>query len=210
MAEIVFLLDVDNTLLDNDRFKTDLDREVRALLGERTARFHEIYEEVRDDCGYVDYPDTLRRFEREFPDEAHYAEVCALVLGHPFAEYLFPGALAAISAVARLGTTVILSDGDLLFQAAKIGRSGLARAVDGRVLIYEHKEKRLDDVRERFPAGRYVLVDDKPRILHDVKGAEPDVITVFVRQGSYARDTQGCREPDHTIERIADLARLRF
>ena len=207
----MFLLDVDNTLLDNDRFNADLDREIRGLLDAgRTTRFHALYEEVRSDCGYVDYPETLRRFASEFPDEPRYTEVCALVLGHPFDRYVFPGALAAIAALDRQGMTVILSDGDLIFQAAKIGRSGLARAVGGRVLIYEHKEARLDEVRARFPARRYVLVDDKPRILHDVKGAEPDVTTVFVRQGKYARDTEGCREPDHAIDRIADIATLRF
>ena len=211
MTALVFLLDVDNTLLDNDRFNADLDREVRSMLGDdRTERFHAIYEEVRAACGYVDYPETLRRFAREFPGEPRYTEVCATVLGHAFAPYLFPGALAAIDALSRQGTTVILSDGDLIFQAAKIGRSGLARAVDGRVLIYEHKETSLDEVRERFPADGYVLVDDKPRILHEVKGHEPGVVTVFVRQGKYARDTDGCREPDHTIARIGDLATLRF
>jgi FMN phosphatase YigB (HAD superfamily) len=208
---LVFLLDVDNTLLDNDRFNADLDREVRAMLGaERTARFHAIYEEVRQACGYVDYPETLRRFAREFSDEPQYTEICASVLGHPFAPYVFPGALEAIDALRRQGTPVILSDGDLIYQAAKIGRSGLARAVAGRVLIYEHKEASLDDVRRRFPAPAYVLVDDKPRILHEVKGRESDVLTVFVRQGKYARDTEGCREPDRTVERIADLATLRF
>jgi FMN phosphatase YigB (HAD superfamily) len=211
VARIVFLLDVDNTLLDNDRFNADLDREVRTLLGdERTVRFHAIYEEVRQACGYVDYPETLRRFAREFADEPHYTEVCALVLGHPFAPYVFPGALEAIAALSRQGRTVILSDGDLIFQAAKIGRSGLARAVDGRVLIYEHKEERLDEVRRRFPAERYVVIDDKPRILHEVKEREPDVTTVFVRQGKYARETEGCREPDRVVERVADLARVRF
>jgi len=207
----VFLLDVDNTLLDNDRFNSDLDHQVRALLGdERTARFHAIYEEVRAACGYVDYPETLRRFAREFADEPHYTEVCALVLGHPFERYVFPGAFDAIRALDRRGTTVILSDGDLIFQATKIGRSGLARAVEGRVLIYEHKETRLDEVRKRYPAERYVLVDDKPRILDDVKAHEPDVVTVFVRQGKYSHDTEGCREPDRTVERIADLAALQL
>jgi len=207
----VFLLDVDNTLLDNDRFNADLDREVRALLGdEHTARFHAIYEEVRIACGYVDYPETLRRFAREFPEEPKYTEVCALVLGHPFDRYVFPGAFDTIRALGRRGTTVILSDGDLIFQATKIGRSGLARAVDGRVLIYEHKETRLEEVRRRHPAECYVLVDDKPRILDEVKEREPDVVTVFVRQGKYSHDTEGCREPDHTVARIADVAALQL
>ena len=210
MARTVFLLDVDNTLLDNDRFNDDLDREVRALLGDaRTREFHAVYEAVREELGFVDYPETLRRFARAHPDEPRYTDVAAIVLGHPFAEYVFPGALASIRAIGRRGMPVILSDGDLVFQAAKIGRSGLARAVDGRVLIFEHKEAHLDDVCARFPADRYVLVDDKPRILAAAKARQPQEFrTVFVRQGKYAHERFDGAAPDATIERIADLARL--
>ncbi len=208
----VFLLDVDNTLLDNDRFNEDLDREVTALLGEeRTERFHALYERVRDDLGYVDYLETLRRFARAYPDEPHYTEVCALVLGHSFAEYVFPGALEAIRSLERRGVPVIYSDGDLVFQAAKIGRSGLAEAVAGRVLVYHHKEDHLAQVRKRYPAERYVLVDDKPRLLAQAKTLDPELVTtVLVRQGKYARDAGGAPPADHEIERIADLATLNF
>jgi len=210
VARTVFLLDVDNTLLDNDRFNDDLDREVRALLGdERTREFHAVYEAVREELGFVDYPETLRRFARAHPDEPRYTDVAAIVLGHPFAEYVFPGARAAIRALERRGVPVILSDGDLVFQAAKIGRSGLARAVDGRVLIFEHKETHLDDICARFPADRYVLVDDKPRILAAAKARQPQEFrTVFVRQGKYAHEHFDGAAPDATIERIADLAKL--
>ncbi len=210
MARTVCLLDVDNTLLDNDRFNEDLDREIRSLLGDaRTERLHAHYEAVREELGYVDYPEALRRFARAYPDEPRYADVAAIVLGHSFAEYVFPGALDAIRAIARRATPVILSDGDLVFQAAKIGRSGLARAVEGRVLIFEHKEERLDDVCARFPADRYVLVDDKPRILAAVKARQrQDFRTVFVRQGKYARERYEGAPPDATLERVADLARL--
>ncbi len=208
VARTVFLLDVDNTLLDNDRFSEDLDHEVRALLGDgRTTLFHALYETVREEKGFVDYPETLRRFARAYPDEPRYADVAATVLGHSFAEYVFPGALDAIRRLGRRGTQVILSDGDLVFQAAKIGRSGLARAVEGRVLIFEHKEERLDEVCARFPAERYVLVDDKPRILAAVKARQrQDFFTVFVRQGKYARETFDGRPPDATLEHIAELA----
>ncbi len=210
MPRTVYLLDVDNTLLDNDRFNDDLDREVRALLGDPlTERFHATYEAVRQEKGFVDFPEALRRFAREHPDEPRYPEVAAVVLGHGFAKYVFPGAFEAIRALASRGTPVILSDGDLVFQAAKIGRSGLARAVDGRVLIFEQKERRIDDVCARFPAERYVLVDDKPRILAAVKASQPQEFrTVFVRQGKYAREPFGGLAPDVTLERIADLAGL--
>lgn len=207
----VILLDVDNTLLDNDRFNAELDREIRSLLGdERTHEFHALYEEVRTELGFVDYPEALRRFARRYPDEPRYTEVCATVLGHSFAEYVLPGALDAIRALGRWATPVILSDGDLVYQAAKIGRSGLARAVDGRVLIFEHKEERLDAVRDRYPADRYALVDDKPRLLAAVKARHPDVTTVFVRYGKYAHERGDAPAADVTLQRIADLARLRL
>jgi FMN phosphatase YigB (HAD superfamily) len=210
VAATVFLLDVDNTLLDNDRFIEDLHRTVRALLGEeRAAHFDALYESVRAALGFVDYPETLRRFARAFPDEPRYTEVCALILGHSFAQYVLPGAREAIRELARRGLPVILSDGDLVYQAAKIGRSGLAEAVGGRVLIFEHKEQHLDEVRKRFPADRYVLVDDKPRLLAAVKTRFPDLVTtVLVRQGKYARQRHDGVPPDLTVERIAELARL--
>lgn len=212
MASTVFLLDVDNTLLDNDRLKEDLDRTVRALLGEeRAAHFDALYESVRAELGFVDYPETLRRFARTFPDEPRYTEVCALILGHSFAQYVLPGAREAIRELERRGLPVILSDGDLVYQAAKIGRSGLAEAVGGRVLIFEHKEHHLEEVRQRFPADRYVLVDDKPRLLAAVKTRFPELVTtVLVRQGKYARQPYDGAPPDLTVERIAELAGLRL
>jgi len=203
----VYLLDVDNTLLDNDRFNVDLTKEIVRLLGpDRTREFHALYEAVRAELGYVDYPETIRRFGRAHPDEPRFPEVVALILGWPSQQYVLPGALEAIRSLARRGLPVILSDGDLVYQAAKIGRSGLAAAVDGRVLIYEHKERHLDDVARRFPADRYVVVDDKPRILASVKAMRRDILTVLVHQGKYAREGLDGAHPDRTLERVADLA----
>lgn len=209
MGITVYLLDVDNTLLDNDRFNTDSAREITELLGaERSREFHALYERTREELGYVDFPEVLRRFHTARPEEPRFTELVALVLGHPFREYLFPDALPAIAAISRVGTPVILSDGDLMYQAAKVGRSGLARAVDGRVLIYEHKEERLEQVARRFPADHYVLVDDKRRILSLVKERWRDrVTTVHVPRGKYADEAFAGPAPDRVAADLRELSR---
>lgn len=185
---LVFLLDVDNTLRDNDRVKVDLSERIRQLLGAGTASaFWSIYEAVRRDGDYVDFPRTLERFGDAFPDARAHPQVCALVLGYPFERVVFPGAIEAIEHLRELGTTAIHSDGDPVYQPATIGRAGLADAVGGPVLIYAHKEQQLADVQRRLPADHYVLIDDKPRLLVAAKAILGDrLTTVLVCQGTYA------------------------
>jgi FMN phosphatase YigB (HAD superfamily) len=209
-APVVFLLDVDNTLLDNDRIIADLKAYLTQAFGaERQERYWAIFETLREELGYADYLGALQRYRAENPRDPHFLQTSFYLLDYPFASRLFPGALDLIERLGRLGTTVILSDGDVVFQPRKIERSGLFEAVEGRVLIYVHKERELDDVERLYPAGRYVMVDDKLRILTALKNAwGPRVITVFPRQGHYALDPQARATfppADLTIERIADL-----
>ncbi|MFI5231289.1 MAG: HAD family hydrolase [Gemmatimonadales bacterium] len=208
-ARVVFLLDVDNTLLDNDGVIADmrvaLGREVGA---EKEARYWSIFEQCRAEVGYADYLGALQRFRLEDPHDPNLLAISSMLLNYPFQERLLPGALDVVRHLAEWGTTVILTDGDVVFQPLKIERSGLAAAVDGRVLIYVHKEHELADVERRFPADHYVLVDDKVRILTAVKavwGAR--VTTVFPKQGHYATDPSvaGYPAPDFTFDRIAGL-----
>jgi hypothetical protein len=210
MTTLTFLLDFDNTLADNDHVKADQDERLRELLGaEHTAAFWETYEAVRREKEYVDYLATLARFREARPDERRFAEVAAFVLGFPFESYLFPGAPEAIAHLGELGRTAILSDGDPVYQAAKIGRSGLATAVHDLVFIYAHKQDQLGDVTRRLPADRYVLVDDKAGVLAACKERLGErALTVHVRQGKYARQPQppGERPPDHGVAAIGDLA----
>ncbi len=203
--ELVILLDVDNTLLDNDRVKADLARELEATLGATpAARFWELYETVRSDVDVVDYPETLRRFIAEDPLDGD--TVAGLVGGVRFADYLYPGALDAIAGCWELGTPVALSDGDPVYQVAKIARAGITTAVHGNVLVYDHKERHLDDVFEKYPADRYAMVDDKSSILSRMKARlGPRLITVHVRQGHYAGEPPGGPAPDRSIASIADL-----
>jgi len=174
----------------------------------RTDQYFEIFESLRAELGYSDYLGALQRYRVAHPRDPHLLAVSSFLLNYPFASRLFPGALDALAHAARLGTTVILSDGDVVFQPRKVERAGLWDAVDGRVLIYIHKEEELDDVARRYPAVHYVLVDDKIRILTAVKkvwGAR--LTTVFPRQGHYALapDVATYPRPDVTIERIATL-----
>lgn len=214
VRSVVFLLDVDNTLLDNDAVAADLRRHLTDVFGEeRQERYWQYFEELREELGYADYLGALQRFRIAYPrDTRHLLEVSRFLLGYPFEQRLFPGALEAIARLRERGRTVILSDGDVVFQPLKVDRSGIADAVGGEVLIYIHKERELDDVEARYPADRYVLVDDKVRILHAVKDAWGErVTTVFPRQGHYAHDPQQLRghpQPDVTIERIGELASL--
>jgi FMN phosphatase YigB (HAD superfamily) len=207
---IVFLLDVDNTLLDNDRFSADLDAHLTQALGaDGRARYRALYETDRDQRGYADYLEPLQQMRREFPTDPDLLQVSRFLLDYPFAGCLYPGALDAIAALAERATPVILSDGDVVFQPRKIQRSGLWDAVQGRVLVYVHKEHMLDAVEQAYPAPHYVMVDDKPRLLAAIKavlGAR--VTTVFVRQGHYATEAAVAEShppPDFTIARIGDL-----
>jgi FMN phosphatase YigB (HAD superfamily) len=207
----VFLLDVDNTLLDNDRVVADLRRHLADKLGpESEQRYFAIFETLRNELGYADYLGALQRYRVERPREPNFLEVSSFLIDYPFANRLFPGSLDAIERLRTWGPPVILSDGDVVFQPRKIERSGLYDAVEGRVLIYIHKEKELEDVIARHPAEHYVLVDDKLRILSAVKDAWGSrVTTVFPRQGHYARDPKVLAKypaADITVDRIGDLA----
>lgn len=211
-ARVVFLLDVDNTLLDNDAVIADvraaLAREVGA---ERELRYWSIFEQCRAEAGYADYLGALQRFRLEDPHDPNVLKVSSMLLNYPFRERLFRGSLEVVRRLGDWGTTVILTDGDVVFQPLKVERSGLAAAVEGRVLIYVHKEKELADVERRFPADYYVLVDDKVRILSAVKavwGAR--VTTVFPKQGHYATDPDVAAypAPDVTVGHIAELLDL--
>ncbi len=207
---VVFLLDVDNTLLDNDRVVADLMRYLEREVGqERRQRYWAIFEELRGELGYADYLGALQRYRVEHPRDPHLLTVSHFLVNYPFANRLFPNSLDVIEHLRAWGPTVILSDGDVVFQPRKVERSGLFEAVERNVLIYIHKEVELDDVERRYPAERYVLVDDKLRILAAVKKVwGKRVTTVFPRQGHYATDPkalEGYPPADVTIERIGEL-----
>ena len=208
----VFLLDVDNTLLDNDRVTADLSRYLTREVGaERQARYFAIFEQLRAELGYADYLGALQRYRLENPRDPHLLAVSSFLVNYPFANRLYPGSLDAVDHLGTFGRTVILSDGDVVFQPRKVERSGLFDAVEGNVLIYIHKERELDDVERRYPAEHYVLVDDKVRILTAVKQVWKErLTTVFPRQGHYAhaKDVASYPEPDITIERIGALVDL--
>jgi FMN phosphatase YigB (HAD superfamily) len=208
-GRVVFLLDVDNTLLDNDRVIADLRVALAREVGEeKELRYWSIFEQCRAELGYADYLGALQRFRLEDPHDPNVLTISAMLVNYPFQERLFPGAVDVVRHLAAWGTTVILTDGDVVFQPLKIARSGLAAAVEGRVLIYVHKESELADVERRFPADHYVLVDDKVRILSAVKAAWGErVTTVFPKQGHYATDAGvgAYPPPDFAVEQIADL-----
>jgi FMN phosphatase YigB (HAD superfamily) len=209
-AEVVFLLDVDNTLLDNDRVIADMRVHLAGTLGpEYERRYWDIFEARRSQVGYADYLGALEQYRTENPLDPHVIGYSLFLLRYPFAERLYPGTLDLIASLRHRGAVAILSDGDVVFQPRKIDTSGLWAAVGGRVLVYIHKEQMLDDIERRYPAKRYVMVDDKLRILTAMKkqwGAR--LTTVFVRQGHYAHDQEIlASEPaaDVTVEKIGDL-----
>ena len=208
--DAVFLLDVDNTLLDNDAVAADLRRHLTQAFGaERQERYWVLFEQLRKELGYADYLGALQRYRVENPRDPHLLEISSYLVDYPFANRLFPGALDVIEHLGRWGPTVILSDGDVVFQPRKVERSGVAEAAGGRVLIYIHKEQALADIERAYPASRYVLVDDKLRILTAVKKVwGPRLTTVFPRQGHYARDPAALAQypqPDVAVDRIGDL-----
>jgi FMN phosphatase YigB (HAD superfamily) len=215
--DLVFLLDVDNTLLDNDRIIADLRLHLeREFGGASSDRYWSIFDALRDELGYADYLGALQRYrvEVERSDSAAHRllSLSSFLIDYPFADRLYPRALELVARLGRLGTTVILSDGDVVFQPRKVQRSGLWDAVESRVLIYVHKEKMLDTVERRHPARRYVMVDDKLRVLSAMKRILRErLVTVFPRQGHYAHDPGNlARYPaaDVSVERIGDLLEL--
>jgi FMN phosphatase YigB (HAD superfamily) len=208
--EIVFLLDVDNTLLDNDRVTADLRRYIERECGMASCeRYFAIFEELRVELGYADYLGALQRYRLESMGDPRVLTMSAYLVDYPFANRLYPGSLDAVEHLQAFGSTVILSDGDVVFQPRKVQRSGLWEAVDGRVLIYIHKERMLADVEMRYPARHYVMVDDKLRILTAMKTIWGErLTTVWPRQGHYALDARAVAQyppPDITLERIGAL-----
>lgn len=206
----VFLFDVDNTLLDNDRVAEDLKRYLTNQVGEASEqRYWEIFEQLRAELGYADYLGALQRYRVEQPRDPKLLAVSHFMIDYPFANRLYPESLDAVEYARRLGQAVILSDGDVVFQPRKVDRSGLYEVFEGHVLIYIHKELELADVEAKYPAAHYVMVDDKVRILAAIKkhwGTR--VTTIFPRQGHYALDAALVAKypkPDITIERIGEL-----
>lgn len=210
----MFLLDVDNTLLDNDKVIADLRQQLEQDFGTVSAdRYWSIFEALRKELGYADYLGALQRYrvdaELGLNGDPRLLEMSDYLIDYPFADVLYAGSLAVIERLDQFGQTVILSDGDAVFQPRKVRRSGIREAVDGRVLIYIHKEEMLDRMQQRYPARHYVMVDDKLRILAAMKAVMHDQLTtVFVRQGHYALDAAvvaAFPQADFSVERIGDL-----
>jgi FMN phosphatase YigB (HAD superfamily) len=211
--DLIFLLDVDNTLLDNDRFAADLgDRLEQAFGPSERARYWAIFTRLREQLGLADYLGSLQMFRAGLDDHPELLGMSEFLLEYPFAARLFPRALEAVAHLRRIGRPVVLSDGDIVFQPRKIQRAGIWDAVDGRVMIYLHKERVLDHMQQRYPAKHYVMVDDKPNLLSAMKSTlKSTLTTVFVRQGHYAlaADAKTAEPaPDLTIQGIGDLINL--
>jgi FMN phosphatase YigB (HAD superfamily) len=216
MHDVVFLLDVDNTLLDNDRVADDLKAHLTGNFGTAGELYWQHFEELRKELGYADYLGALQRYRADLEGNGEAAHrllsVSGFLIDYPFADRLYPGALDVLKKLGKAGPTVILSDGDVVFQPRKVHRSGIWKAVGGRVLIFIHKEEMLDTVAREFPAKRYVLIDDKERILEAVKKQWGErVVTLFPRQGHYAHDPKNVgryMKPDITVEKIGDLLEM--
>ncbi len=207
---VVFLFDVDNTLLDNDRVTADLKRHLDDKIGcEQREHYFAIFDELRAELGYADYLGALQYYRVQHPYSPCLLQVSYFLVNYPFANRLFPDSLDVVERFRELGTVVILSDGDVVFQPRKVDRSGLYDAFERNVLIYIHKEEELEDVERKYPAEHYVLVDDKLEILAAVKGSwGKRVTTVFPRQGHYAHDPEMVSKyppADVSIERIGEL-----
>ena len=215
-GEFVFLFDVDNTLFDNDRFQEDLKARLASELG-APARdsYWSLLEELRSELGYVDYLGALERYRnraaRNAVSDPQLLQMASFLLDYPFAEHLYPHALRVLDHCSRYGRTVLLTDGEIVFQPRKIQRSGLLDAVGRRVLLYVHKEEMLEDVALRYPAQHYIMVDDKLRILSAMKALWGDRLTsVFPRQGHYAldaREVAAYPAADISLDSIGDLLR---
>lgn len=211
--DIVFLLDVDNTLFDNDRFSHDLDaRLLRDFGADGRKRYRQHYQALRDAVGYADYLGAVQRLRADFDDDPDLLQLAAFILDYPFAEGLYPGALDAVAHLHLHGMPAILSDGDIVLQPRKIQRSGLWQAVAGQVAITLHKQHETQDVQQRWPAGHYVMIEDKPLLLAQMKklmGAQ--LTTVFIQQGHYAVEqglSPGDPAADIVLARISDLRSL--
>jgi len=210
MNQVVFLVDVDNTLLDNDRIQADIKAYLERQYGAASRdRYWAILEDLFVELGYRDYLGALQRYRVEHPQDMHLLSMSSFLVDYPFANRLYPASLDVLERLRQWGPTVLLTDGDVVFQPRKVERSGLSEAVGSHVLIYIHKELALNDVEARYPALHYVFVDDKPRILAAVKEAwGARVTTVLPRQGQYARDAKALATfaaPDVTVDRIGDL-----
>ncbi|PYR74727.1 MAG: haloacid dehalogenase [Acidobacteria bacterium] len=214
MPSIVTFFDVDNTLLDNDRVVADLMRHMDRELGhERQQEYWEIFEELRHELGYADYLGALQRYREQYPRDPQVLIVSSFLVNYPFANRLFPESLDVVERAKTWGSAAILSDGDVVFQPRKIERSGLMEIVEGNILIYIHKEEALDDVERRFPAERYIVVDDKLWLLHAIKAYWGSrVTTVWPKQGHYVADARvhALPEPDVTLDRIGDMLSWRL
>lgn len=209
-SSVVFLFDVDNTLLDNDRVTADLKKYLDRSVGpEREECYWKLFEQLRSELGYADYLGALQRYRSEYPRDTHVLSISQYLINYPFANRLYPESLDVIDYVKKWGPPVIFSDGDAVFQPRKVERSGLLEIFDGNALIYIHKEENLDDVEERYPADHYVFVDDKLRLLNAIKVIWKDrVTTVFVKQGHYAWDSEILKSyplADVNLSRIGEL-----
>ena len=210
---VMFLVDMDNTLVDNDRFGADLhDTLTQAFGADQCARYWALYEELRQSSGVADYIGALQRFRTGLENDPALLQMSRYLLDYPFADRFYPHALETLAHLRSLGPTAILSDGDIVFQPRKIQRSGAWDAVRGEVLVYIHKQHMLVGIQQRYPAAHYVMVDDKPNILTEMKrGMGDKLTTVFVQQGHYAADAiaEGLElEPDMRIACIGDLRKL--
>jgi FMN phosphatase YigB (HAD superfamily) len=209
-SRVVFLFDIDNTLLNNDHVTADLQKHLAREVGSEGAqRYWRLFERLRHELGYADYLGALQQYRLKHPHDLKLLTVSRFMVEYPFANRLFPNSLDALAHVRRWGPTVLLSDGDVVFQPRKADRSGLTEAVDGRVLIFTHKERELDNVAARYPSHHYVMVDDKIRILTAMKKVwGRRLTTVFVRQGHYAldaREVAAYPAADLALERIGDI-----
>lgn len=205
--DVVILLDVDNTLLDNDGLKREAASRIASLVGSDGAdRFWEIYEEVRRDEEVVDFPETVRRWAHEIGDSGAGEQLLTVLEQLPFDEYLYPQVMETIDYLGTIGTPMILSDGDMVFQPLKIRESGLEAAVGGRVLVCVHKELELPALFVQYPARHYVMIDDKPRILSALEQECPTTFTtVLVMQGKYAVKGEFEPEPDYIVQAFGDM-----
>ncbi len=209
MRDLVFLIDLDNTILDNDAVKKDLQTQTLAILGDKlAARFWELYEVVRKETEVIDFWEQIKRMKAESPDEPAIEAASEAIASWDFTNRLYPNAIETVMHLKSMGMPIVVSDGDPVFQPTKIDRCGVTKAVDGRVLIFKHKEKYLPNVERQFPADHYVLVDDKPGILMRSKAALGDhLTTVHVLQGKYALDPQHAVDykPDIVVQNFSDL-----
>ena len=209
MRDLVFLIDLDNTILDNDGVKKDLEARMLEILGEKLAgRFWELYEVVRKEIDVIDFWEQMRRMQDEYPDNPAVDEACVALAEWDFTGRVYPNALETLHHLKAMGLPVVMSDGDPIFQPTKIAKCGVTEAVDGRVLIFVHKEHYMPNVRHQFRAEHYVLVDDKPGILMRSKAHLQDrLTTVHVLQGKYALDPKHAVDykPDIVVQNFSDL-----